>query len=52
MLSGSVAEGEAIAAEAFRQNLASTGPVDLHAGEERQERVRAHRNDRVVVQCD
>src|SRR5205814_2637206 len=43
-------EGEAIAAQAFRENLASTGSVDLHAGEERQERVRAHRDDRVVVQ--
>ena len=37
---------------AFRENLAWTGSVDLHAGEERQQRVRAHRYDRVVVECD
>src|SRR3954467_12255633 len=31
-------EGEAIAAQAFRENLAWTGSVDLHAGGERQQR--------------
>ena len=50
MLSGSAAARvKPLQRRRFDENLGSTGSVDLHAGEERQERVRAHRNDRVVV---
>src|SRR5215204_7831489 len=53
MLSGSAAARvKRLQRSRFGDNLASTGSVDLHAGEERQERVRAHRNDRVVVERD
>ena len=53
MLSGSAAARvKPLQRRRFDENLSSTGSVDLHAGEERQERVRAHRNDRVVVECD